>query len=83
LGNTDIKTEYQPERAVLVGVSTPEQSKDKIEEYLNELEFLVETAGGITIHRFIQNLPYPNPQTYVGSGKLEEIAISSNLPLPT
>ncbi len=74
MGNTDIKTEYQPERAVLVGVSTPEQSKDKIEEYLNELEFLVETAGGITIHRFIQNLPYSNPQTYVGSGKLEEIA---------
>ena len=63
----------RPERAVLVGLITPAQDKKKVEEYLNELEFLVETAGGVAVKRFVQKLNYPNPQTYVGSGKLEEI----------
>lgn len=62
-----------PERAVLVGLATPTQNKEKVNEYLNELAFLVETAGGIAVKRFVQSLSYPNPQTYVGSGKLEEI----------
>ncbi len=63
----------RPEKAVLVGLITPAQDKKKVEEYLDELEFLVETAGGVAVKRFVQKLNYPNPQTYVGSGKLEEI----------
>ena len=62
-----------PERAVLVGLATPTQNKEKVNEYLSELAFLVETAGGVTVKRFVQSLSYPNPKTYVGSGKLEEI----------
>ena len=65
--------DIQPERAVLIGVATTQQSKKKVEEYLNELEFLVETAGGVAVKRFVQQLEYPNPQTYVGAGKLEEV----------
>ncbi len=65
--------DIQPERAVLIGVATAQQSKKKVEEYLNELEFLVDTAGGIAVKRFVQQLEFPNPQTYVGTGKLEEV----------
>jgi len=67
------KLNDRPERAALIGLVTPAQNKEKVEEYLNELDFLVETAGGEVVKRFIQKLNYPNPQTYVGSGKLEEI----------
>ncbi len=67
------KQDDRPEKALLVGLITPVQNREKVEEYLNELDFLVETAGGITVKRFVQKLSYPNPQTYVGSGKLEEI----------
>ena len=63
----------EPEKTVLVGLSLSKDSKEKVHEYLDELEFLVETAGGEVLERFIQNLDYPNPKTYVGSGKLEEI----------
>ncbi len=66
-------TKDKKERAVLVGLITPSQNKEKVTEYLNELQFLVETAGGIAVKRFVQKLPFPNPQTYVGSGKLDEI----------
>ncbi len=62
-----------PERAVLVGLATYEQSREKADEYLDELEFLVTTAGGIAIERFIQSVDRPNSRTYVGTGKLEEI----------
>lgn len=67
------KQNDRPEKALLVSLITQAQSKEKVEEYLNELEFLVETAGGVAIKRFVQKLSYPNPQTYVGSGKLNEI----------
>lgn len=66
--------EAPPERTVLVGISTGKEGQNRVTEYLDELEFLVETAGGIVETRFIQNLDFPNPKTYVGSGKLEEIA---------
>lgn len=69
----DIK-ETGPERAVLVGLATYEQNREKADEYLDELEFLVETAGGIVVQRFIQGIDRPNSRTYVGTGKLEEIA---------
>lgn len=58
---------------VLVGVITPQQTDDMVEEYLDELEFLAHTAGALTQKRFMQRLQYPNPQTVVGSGKLDEI----------
>jgi len=69
---TSIQT--KPERTVLVGISMGKEGKDKVNEYLDELEFLVDTAGGAVETRFIQNLDFPNPKTYVGTGKLEEIA---------
>ena len=61
------------ERTVLVGLATKTQSEQKCREYLDELDFLARTAGAEVERRFTQNLEYPNPRTYVGSGKLEEI----------
>ncbi len=69
----DSSIQTPPERTVLVGISTGKDGKDKVTEYLDELEFLVDTAGGVVETRFIQNLDFPNPKTYVGTGKLEEI----------
>ena len=63
------------EKAVLIGVITREQPADKIEEYLDELEFLTYTAGGEVIKRFIQKISFPNPKTLIGSGKMEEVRI--------
>ncbi|MDE5635158.1 MAG: GTPase HflX [Muribaculaceae bacterium] len=63
------------ENAVLVGLVTREQNEDKVNEYLDELEFLADTAGAVTVKRFIQKLDYPNPRTFVGKGKLEEIKL--------
>jgi GTP-binding protein HflX len=61
------------ERTVLVAVATPKVKYEKVEEYLEELAFLVETAGGVTEKRFIQKLSVIDPKLYVGSGKLDEI----------
>jgi len=69
--NTTIK--QKPETAILVGLITNAQQKEKVQEYLDELAFLVETAGGVTVERFTQRLDSPNSRTYVGTGKLEEI----------
>lgn len=63
----------EPERAVLVGVSSNDQPIELIEEYLSELAFLVETAGAVPVKQFIQRLTTPNASTYIGSGKLFEI----------
>lgn len=63
----------EPERAVLVGLITPEQNEAKVNEYLDELEFLADTAGAVVAARFTQRVGGPNARTYVGSGKLEEI----------
>ncbi len=68
-----IDTARVPEKVVLVGLATPKQPVNLTAEYLDELAFLVETAGGVTVHRFIQKLEYADPRTYVGSGKLHEI----------
>ncbi len=65
--------EILPEKAVLVGVVTQEQDSNKVNEYLDELEFLAETAGAITQRRFTQKLASPHPKTFVGTGKLKEI----------
>jgi GTP-binding protein HflX len=61
------------EKAVLIGLATRLQSELKTAEYLDELSFLAETAGAEPVARFVQKLDYPNPRTYVGTGKLEEI----------
>lgn len=61
------------ESAVLIGLITREQSADRVDEYLDELAFLVETAGGKALKRFTQKMDTPHPRTFVGSGKLEEI----------
>jgi GTPase len=61
------------EKAVLVGLVTKDQKEVQVMEYLDELAFLAETAGAITVKRFIQKLPHPDSKTYIGKGKLEEI----------
>ncbi|MFT5184017.1 MAG: GTP-binding protein HflX, partial [Flavobacteriales bacterium] len=62
------------ERCVLVGVVTSKQSAVMLEEYMAELEFLAKTADAICVKRFVQNLPQLDRRTFVGSGKIEEIA---------
>jgi GTP-binding protein HflX len=61
------------EICVLVGVVTPEIREDTAQEYLDELEFLAETAGAITQKKFLQKLPMAHPRTFVGKGKIQEI----------
>jgi GTP-binding protein hflX len=61
------------EKALLVGIITPQQPENKAKEYLQELAFLSETAGAVPLRRFLQHLPYPNPRTFVGEGKLAQI----------
>lgn len=68
-----IKTEVKAETAILVGLITRTQDERKTAEYLDELEFLAETAGAVTVKRFTQRLDSPSSVTYVGKGKLEEI----------
>ncbi len=63
-----------PEYAVLIGVILQGQSETQAKEYLDELEFLVLTAGATTIARFTQRLPHPDSHTFIGSGKVKEIA---------
>lgn len=67
------KRDASIEKVVLVGVITKEQDEEKSREYLDELEFLTFTAGGEVEKRFTQKLEYPNPKTFIGSGKLEEV----------
>ena len=67
------KRDSSIEKVVLVGVITKEQDEEKSREYLDELEFLTYTAGGEVGKRFTQKLEYPNPKTFIGSGKLEEV----------
>jgi GTP-binding protein HflX len=61
------------ENTVLIGVVTRDQDRDKSAEYLDELEFLTTTAGGIVVKRFTQNLDKPNPKTFLGTGKIKEV----------
>lgn len=62
------------EKTVVVGVITQKQSEEKLKEYLDELEFLTFTAGGEVIKRFFQKMDKPNPKTFLGTGKMEEIS---------
>ncbi len=69
----NLKTEIYEEKAVLVGIITPQQSEQKEREYIDELAFLAETAGAHPQKIFLQKLDSPNSNTFVGPGKLEEI----------
>lgn len=74
----DVKAEKRKSddayRAILVGLSHKEQSVEKLDEYLDELDFLARTAGIITVKTFRQNLETPNPKTFIGQGKVNEIS---------
>ena len=61
------------ERAILIGLITPTQNKEKALVYLDELSFLLKTAGGEVVEKFLQKIDRPDPKSYVGSGKIEEI----------
>ena len=68
-----IDTSHSKETAILVGVATKLQDMERTMEYLEELAFLVDTAGGVVLKKFFQKLEYPDPRTYIGSGKLNEV----------
>jgi len=61
------------EKAILVGIVTRDQTREQVDEYLDELEFLALTAGATTVKRYVQKLPHPLKSTFVGKGKVEEI----------
>ena len=66
-------SEAKAESAILVGLITKDQDEAKTKEYLDELEFLADTAGAVTVKRYTQRVGGPSQTTYVGKGKLEEI----------
>jgi len=67
------KKDITLERAVLIGVITRDQNEEKSKEYLDELEFLTFTAGGFAVKRFTQKMDMPNPKTFIGTGKIEDV----------
>tara|TARA_R110000764_G_scaffold21164_1_gene53632 strand:- start:1954 stop:3165 length:1212 start_codon:yes stop_codon:yes gene_type:complete len=67
------KKTIEYEKAVLIGVMNKDQNEEKVNEYLDELEFLTYTAGGEVCKRFVQRIDLPNPKTYIGSGKMLEV----------
>ena len=73
-------TDKPVERAILIGINHRDQDEKEAEEYIDELSFLAETAGAEPVRRFIQKLAQPDPKTFVGSGKIVEIAgfVSAN-----
>ena len=72
--------EVTSEKAVLIGIISQQQDETQSTEYLDELEFLTLTAGGVAVKRFVQKMERPNPKTFLGTGKLEEVRdyIASN-----
>ena len=67
------KKDIALEKAVLIGVITREQNEEKSKEYLDELEFLTFTAGGKVVKRYTQKMDMPNPKTFIGKGKMEDV----------
>lgn len=67
------KKNLELEKAVLIGIITRTQNQDQSKEYLDELEFLTNTAGGIVVKRFVQKMDIPNSKTFIGSGKMKEL----------
>jgi len=70
-----IETNKPLERAILIGILNKGQDESEVEDYLEELSFLTQTAGAEPVKRFIQKLDVPNPRTFVGSGKINELAL--------
>lgn len=70
-----IDTEKPLERAILIGILYPGQEEREANDFLEELAFLTETAGAEPVKRFSQKLEFPNPKTFVGSGKIDEISL--------
>ncbi len=70
----NIKTKVEPEKAILIGIILPDQNENEVAEYLEELAFLIKTAGAIPGKRFTQKINSPHPKTFVGKGKIYEIA---------
>ena len=68
-----LKKNIESEKAVLVGIITQEQDEDLAKEYIQELDFLAHTAGAQTLKYFLQKIPFPNPKTFIGKGKLDEV----------
>lgn len=68
-----IDTAIVPEKAVLIGVINQEQNSEQVQEYLEELAFLIRTAGAIPVKQFTQKVTTPNARTYIGEGKLQEV----------
>lgn len=69
------KENHAFEKTIIVGIVTQQQSEEKLKEYLDELDFLTFTAGGEVVKRFSQKMDKPNPKTFVGTGKLEDIKL--------
>ncbi|MEW7279064.1 GTPase HflX [Aquimarina sp. 2201CG1-2-11] len=69
------RKEVAYEKTVLIGIITKNQDEDKLDEFLDELEFLTYTAGGEVVKRFTQKMDMPNSKTFLGSGKLEEVRL--------
>ncbi len=74
MGKINIIGQECAETAVLVGVITQEQDEAKVNEYLDELAFLADTAGAVTVNRFTQKMDKPNGATFLGTGKIKEVA---------
>lgn len=69
------KTDLEYEKTILIGLITQQQNEEKAKEYLDELEFLAYTAGGEVLKRFVQKMDPPNPKTFIGTGKMEEVRV--------
>ena len=67
------KKDINLEKAVLIGVITKNQDEAQSKEYLDELEFLTYTAGGEVVKRFTQKMEIPNPKTFIGTGKIQDV----------
>jgi GTPase len=70
-----IETGELQERVILIGIIYPWQSESEVDEFLEELSFLAETSGAFPVRKFTQKIDVPNPGTFIGSGKIEEIAL--------
>ena len=73
MGQGHVLVDAVQESCVLIGVISSDITEEQAEEYIDELEFLALTAGAITKRKFLQKLPLPNPKTFIGSGKLDEV----------
>ena len=68
-----LTADTKQEKAVLIGLITPQQAEEQAKEYLEELDFLAHTAGAIPVKHFTQKLSFANPKTFIGRGKLDEV----------